>query len=253
VRSTHRLIATRFCWPQMAKAKTLMARACMFCQRGKIHKHVHLQPPEIPVPHRRFAHIHVNLVGPLPPSCSHTYLFTIIDRTSRWPEAVPLPSITAADCPRALFAGWVSIFGVPATITFFKFSPAEAVFGSQLILPGQLVNTAESLSPSFLKDLQTAMTGRPPPRRGCPVAQVPPVRAPPPSQRGWLRQMTFSFPPHRHRHRFDINNHVSVRPPASQRLAAERTQPLSLPPQSLGGTCGGVLSVPAAFPALTVT
>jgi hypothetical protein len=163
VRSTRRLIAARFCWPQMAKAKTLMARACMFCQRGKIHKHVHLQPPEIPVPHRRFAHIHVNLVEPLPPSRSHTYLFTIIDRTSRWPEAVPLPSITAADCPRALFAGWVSIFGVPATITFFKFSLAEAVFGSQLILPGQLVNTAESLSPSFLKDLQTAMTGRPPP------------------------------------------------------------------------------------------
>ncbi len=44
-----------------------------------------------------------------------------------------------------------------------EFSPAEAVFGSQLILPGQFVNTAESPSPSFLKDLQTAMAGRPPP------------------------------------------------------------------------------------------
>jgi len=117
VRSRRRLIAARFCWPQMAKAITLMARACMFCQRGKIHKHVHLQPAEIPVPHRRFAHIHVDLVGPLPPSHGHTYLFTIIDRTLRWPEAVPLSSITAADCARALFAGWVSRFDVPATIT----------------------------------------------------------------------------------------------------------------------------------------
>jgi hypothetical protein len=51
----------------------------------------------------------------------------------------------------------------------------------------------------------------------------------------------------------DINNHVSVRPPASQRQAAEPAQPLSLLPQSLGGTCGGVPSVPAVFPALTVT
>jgi hypothetical protein len=89
----------------------------LFCQRGKVHKHVHLQPAEIPVPHRRFAHIHVNLVAPLPPSRGHTYLFTIIDRTSRWPEAIPLSSITAADCARALFAGWVSRFGAPATIT----------------------------------------------------------------------------------------------------------------------------------------
>jgi hypothetical protein len=55
------------CWPQRAKAITLMARACLFCQRGKVHKHVHLQPAEIPVPHRRFTHIHVNLVSPLPP------------------------------------------------------------------------------------------------------------------------------------------------------------------------------------------
>ncbi len=56
-------------------------------------------------------------LGPLPPSRSHTYLFTIINRTSRWLEAIPLASITAADCARALFAGWVSRFGVPATIT----------------------------------------------------------------------------------------------------------------------------------------
>jgi len=44
-----------------------------------------------------------------------------------------------------------------------EFSPTEAVYGSQLILPGQFINTAESASPSFLSNLQTTMTGRPPP------------------------------------------------------------------------------------------
>jgi hypothetical protein len=44
-----------------------------------------------------------------------------------------------------------------------EFFPAEAVFGSQLVLPGQFVDTAESPSPSFLNDLRTAMTSRPPP------------------------------------------------------------------------------------------
>jgi hypothetical protein len=83
VQATRRLITARFCWPQMSKAITLMARACLFCQRGKVQKHVHLQPGEIPVPHCRFAHIHVDLVGPLPPSRGHMYLFTVISRTSR--------------------------------------------------------------------------------------------------------------------------------------------------------------------------
>ena len=32
VRATRRLIAARFCWPQMAKAITQMARACLHCQ-----------------------------------------------------------------------------------------------------------------------------------------------------------------------------------------------------------------------------
>jgi hypothetical protein len=159
-----------------------------------------------------------------------------------------------------------------------EFSPAEAVYSSQLVLPGQFINIAESPSPSFLRELQTTMTGRPPPparhnaapapsalpeelllarfilvrrdgaqpplspiydgpyrvlersthfflleigdrtdkvsrlrlkaartpadtepakppRRGRPVAQAPPVRAPPPKQRGRPRQVTFSLPP----------------------------------------------------------
>ncbi len=41
VGATSRLIAARFSWPQMAKAITLMARACLYCQRDKVHKHVH--------------------------------------------------------------------------------------------------------------------------------------------------------------------------------------------------------------------
>ena len=56
----------------------------------KITKHVHLKPLHIPVPGRRFSHIHVDLVGPLPSSGGCTYLFTIIDSTTWWAEAVPL-------------------------------------------------------------------------------------------------------------------------------------------------------------------
>ncbi len=56
-------------------------------------------------------------MGPLPVSKGFTYLFTIIDRTSRWPEAIPIAATNTVDCANALFQGWVSHFGVPAVIT----------------------------------------------------------------------------------------------------------------------------------------
>ena len=69
------------------------------------------------MPTSRFSHIHVDLVGPLPSSNGYTYLFTIVDRVSRWPEAIPLASTTADDCATALVQHWISRFGVPDTIT----------------------------------------------------------------------------------------------------------------------------------------
>jgi hypothetical protein len=164
-------------------------------------------------------------------------LFTVIDRTSRWPEAIPLASVTAADCAAALLRGWVQRFGVPSTITSDRgpqftsslwsalckllsichvpttayhpqanglverfhrrlkdalrarmassdwyahlpmvmlgirsawregsdFSPAEAVFGAQPVLPGHFLDSPESPSPNFLKELQNVLSGKTPP------------------------------------------------------------------------------------------
>jgi transposase InsO family protein len=116
-RATKRLISSRFVWPLMAKQITQWAAECLPCQRAKTV--VHAQPPAaaIPVPTHRFTHINVDIVGPLPVSAGYTHLLTIIDRSSRWPEAVPLSSTTAAACASAFFHHWISRFGVPAVIT----------------------------------------------------------------------------------------------------------------------------------------
>jgi hypothetical protein len=45
------------------------------------------------------------------------HILTIIDRTSRWMEAIPLTNTAATDVAAALFSGWISRFGVPDTIT----------------------------------------------------------------------------------------------------------------------------------------
>jgi hypothetical protein len=236
VRATCRLVSAAFCWPHMKKQTAAAARSCLGCQRGKTHHHVHLQPEHIPVPHRRFAHLHVDLVGPLQQSAGMNYMFTMVDRTTRWPEVVPLSSITAADCAQALLSGWIQRFGVPSAITSDRgpqfisavwsalcsllniarstttayhpqsngiverfhrrlkdalraraagadwmkhlpwvllgirsawreetnFSPADAVYGSQPLLPGQFLDSPENPPPSFIADFQGVLAGRSP-------------------------------------------------------------------------------------------
>jgi transposase InsO family protein len=72
----------------------------------------------IPVPTQRFSHIHVDFVGPLTTSREgYRYLFTFIDRSSRWLKAIPLATMDTDTCEEALISNWVARFGRPATIT----------------------------------------------------------------------------------------------------------------------------------------
>jgi len=118
ITATRRLITRRFIWPRCKADVARWCRSCQHCQRGKITKQPPAATQPIPVPSRRFSHIHVDLVGPLPTSREgFRYLFTIIDRSTRWLEAVPVKTLEAATAADALVAGWVSRFGVPAFIT----------------------------------------------------------------------------------------------------------------------------------------
>jgi hypothetical protein len=117
VEATVRLVTSKFCWPGIRKYVRRYAQQCLSCQKSKVSHHVHLSPAAIDVPHRRFEHVHVDLVGPFPQSSGFSYLFTIVDRTTRWPKAIPLSGISAANCAAALFSGWIQRFGVPSVIT----------------------------------------------------------------------------------------------------------------------------------------
>ena len=56
-------------------------------------------------------------MGPLPPSSGFTHLLTIMDRTTRWPEAIPLRDTMTTECARALISTWIARFGVPLDMT----------------------------------------------------------------------------------------------------------------------------------------
>ncbi len=187
------------------------------------------------MPQRRFTHNYVDIVGPLPVLTGATHIFTVIDRTTRWPEAIPLSGTTAADCAAALLTGWIQRFGLPCIITSDRgpqftsslwsalcsllsikhspttayhpqsngiverfhrrlkdalraraagpkwvsqlpwfmlgirtawrdgdFSPAEAVFGAQPILPGQFLDASDPPPPNFVAEFQGLLDNRRP-------------------------------------------------------------------------------------------
>uniref|UniRef100_A0A669CLV2 Gypsy retrotransposon integrase-like protein 1 n=1 Tax=Oreochromis niloticus TaxID=8128 RepID=A0A669CLV2_ORENI len=117
VQASVKLVSARFVWPGLRKTVKEWAAVCIPCQRSKIHRHTQAPFEPFRIPGRRFDHVHVDLVGPLPQSQGFTHLLTVVDRTTRWPEAVPLASTTVATVARAFLSTWVSRFGPPADIT----------------------------------------------------------------------------------------------------------------------------------------
>ena len=100
----------------MNKDVVAWASNCLDCQRTKVASHVRPPVQRIDVPSLRFSHIHVDLVGPLPSVRGYTHIFTLVDCSSYWPAAYPIPETTTTACINALVK-WTSSFGVPAFVT----------------------------------------------------------------------------------------------------------------------------------------
>ncbi|GFW63176.1 hypothetical protein TNCV_581161 [Trichonephila clavipes] len=115
-RSVH-LMKQRFVWPSISSDVAKWARHCLACQKSKIHRHTRSPLSSFQEPSQRFDHVHLDLIGPLPPSNGYTYCLTMIDHFSKWPETQPLKDITSEAVAEAFFSSWVSRFGTPAILT----------------------------------------------------------------------------------------------------------------------------------------
>ncbi|GFS21500.1 Pol polyprotein [Elysia marginata] len=112
-----KLVSEKFVWYGLKKQVNKWARECLACQQSKIQTHVHSPIANIPVPAEKFSHLHIDLVGPFPPSEGFTHILTIKDRTTGWPEAIPLTNTSTSECAKALIRHWNARLGVPTDIT----------------------------------------------------------------------------------------------------------------------------------------
>ena len=140
IRATQKLIKAKFVWPNISRDCRRWTQTCIHCQRAKVHQHSVTPLATFTPPSARFDSIHIDLVGPLPPSRGQIYLLTCIDRFTRWPEVIPLTDITAESVAAAFLQGWISRFGVPSTVTTDRGAQFESALWSNLM---QILGTSD--------------------------------------------------------------------------------------------------------------
>ncbi|GBN07152.1 hypothetical protein AVEN_149611-1 [Araneus ventricosus] len=111
-KATVKLIKDRFIWPTLQKSCTQFSKNCISCQSNKKARHSMCPVGKFPLISVRFKNIHLDIIGPLPPSGSHHYFFTCVVRYSRWPEVLPMPDTKSETCFEIFLNGWISRFGV---------------------------------------------------------------------------------------------------------------------------------------------
>ena len=131
VARTKEKVLQSFYWPSVNADVKLYCRSCVICQKTVAKGRTPRAPLQhIPVVSEPFQKIAIDLVGPIAPATErgNRFILTIVDSATRWPEAIPLRSITSTSVAEALF-GAFSRVGLPRQIL----SDRGAQFTSELM------------------------------------------------------------------------------------------------------------------------
>lgn len=132
IRATTKAVQERFVWPKLRQSCKDFVKHCIACQKSKIQRHTKAPILKYEDNSNRFEHINIDIVGPLPPSNGYSYLLTMIDRTTKWPEAIPITNITAETIAKELIANWFARYGIPFRITTDQGRQFESLLFKQI-------------------------------------------------------------------------------------------------------------------------
>ena len=115
-RRTLRSVAMLYWWKGMPSYVARFVKCCDACQRNKPCKKLKRTPVKF-FATARFKIIHIDFVGPFKPSNKgHNYLLTMMDRYSRWLEAIPMKDPTAQSCAQVFVSSWICRHGIPEAV-----------------------------------------------------------------------------------------------------------------------------------------
>ena len=171
IKATQKLIGEQFVWPNMRRDIAEKCRSSISCQQTKITQHQVTPLQHFRTLDARFSHVDVDIVGLLPDSSGYKYLLTVVDRLTRWPEAVPIKDITAQSCADSFLLHWMAHFESPTIITTSRESQFTSLlwtemcqfFGSKLCHTTAFHPAANGLNERFNRSLKVALKCQSPP------------------------------------------------------------------------------------------
>ena len=116
IKSTFYMIKQKFFWPNIYKDVKNWVNECNNCQRVKVKSHTQTPVARFPKPTQAFEELNIDLIGPLPLSRGHRYIFTITDRYIKGNFAFAVPDTKNDTLATYFLIHYVSLFGVPRVI-----------------------------------------------------------------------------------------------------------------------------------------
>jgi hypothetical protein len=117
VGKTRKRIIPFFYWSGMMSDIKKYCKTCDVCQRNGKEPRVYRAPMVLPpIIEEPFSRISIDIVGPMPmTSRGNRFVLTIVDHSTRWVEAYPLPEYKSVNVVRALI-DYFSRFGIVSEI-----------------------------------------------------------------------------------------------------------------------------------------